>query len=62
MLAEFVQYQQQQLEVERLARVRLDADALLPNLAEQPADQARLMKSLQNSGTAISSVVTRLRG
>ena len=35
MLAEFVQYKirQQLLEIERL-----DSDALLPNLAERPAD------------------------
>jgi len=64
MLAEFVMYKilQQQVEIERLARVRLDADALLPNLAERPADQARLMKSLQKSASAISSRMARLKG
>ena len=63
MVAEFVQYkiQQLQVEIERLARVRLDADALMPKLAERPADQARLMKSLQKSAGAISSRAARLK-
>ena len=63
MVAEFVQYkiQQLQVEIERLARVRLDADALMPKLAERPADQARLMKSLQKSASAISSRAARLK-
>lgn len=62
-MAEFVVYKilQQQVEIERLARVLLDADALLPNLAERPADQARLMKTLQKSANAIGNRVARLR-
>ena len=63
MLAEFVQYkiQQLQVEIERLARVRLDADALMPKLAERPADQARLRRSLQKSATVISNRAARLK-
>lgn len=63
MVAELVHYkiQQLQVEIERLARVRLDADALMPNLAERPADQARLMKSLQKSASAISNRAARLK-
>lgn len=50
-----------QVDLERLARVRMDVDALLPSLAERPGDQARLMKVLQRSAGTISLRVERLR-
>jgi hypothetical protein len=53
---------QLQIELEQLARVRLDVDALLPSLAERPKDQAKLMKTLQKSASKIDVTATKLRG
>lgn len=63
LLATFVQQKvlPLQLEIERMVRVRLDADALMPALAERPADQARLKKTLLRSASAIDSKAARLK-
>ena len=44
-----------------MVRVRMDADALMPALAERPADQARLKKTLLRSASAIDSKAARLK-
>lgn len=63
LLATFVQQKvlHLQLEIERMVRVRMDADALMPALAERPADQARLKKTLLRSASAIDSKAARLK-
>ena len=50
-----------QLDVERLVRVRMDVDALMPTLAERPRDQARLKKTLLKSARTIDSRAGRLK-
>lgn len=49
-----------QLEIERLVRIRMDVDALMPTLAERPMDQGRLKKTLVKSASTIDMRVARL--
>lgn len=50
-----------QLDIERLVRVRMDVDVLMPTLAERPGDQARLKKTLVKSASTIDSRARRLK-
>ena len=64
MLLQYVAHTAQslQLEIGRKARQRMNVDALMPHLAEQPGDQAKLRKSVQLVGAAMQKKGTRVQG